>query len=138
MKPSTMRCTYLREAVLMLAVARLAVRVLPAAPIFAWANRPLRRVKRFVADEARWVAWSVEVMGAKPWMHVPCLPRALAAHAMLRRRGIASRLCLGVADQEGALVAHAWIEIEREAVVGGTEAARFTRLAHFGGDVVHS
>ena len=40
-------------------------------------------------------------VGASPWMNALCLPRALAAHAMLRRRGIASRLCLGVARERG-------------------------------------
>jgi hypothetical protein len=51
---------------------------------------------------------------------------------MLRRRGIASQLCLGVARQEQALVAHAWVEIGENKVVSDPEASRFTRLAEFG------
>jgi Transglutaminase-like superfamily len=138
MKPSTLRHAYLREATIMLVVAALAVRLLPATRVFAWANRPLRRSRRFGADEVCWVAWSVETMGGKPWMNALCLPRALAAHAMLRRRGIASCLCLGVACSEDALTAHAWVEVGREVTVGGAETARFTRLTRFGGRAIRS
>jgi hypothetical protein len=133
MKVKTIRRIYLREAAVMLIVARLAVRVVPPARIFAWANRPPRRIRRFATDEASWIAWAVETVGAKPWMGALCLPRALAAHAMLRRRGIASRLCLGVARDGGKLAAHAWVEIGDDKIVGGAAAGGFTRLAAFGG-----
>lgn len=135
MKPATRRRPYLREATLMLAFARVAVWLLPPARIFAWANRPQRRSRRFAADQARWVAWSVDTTSAKPWIKASCLVSALAAHAMLRRRGIASRLCLGVARDEDAVAAHAWIEVGRDVIVGVAEATRFTRIAQFGADV---
>jgi hypothetical protein len=133
MKVKTMRRVYLREAAVMLVLARLAVRFVRTARIFAWANRPPRRIQRFAVDEAGWISWAVEDLGARPWMNALCLPRALAAHAMLRRRGIASRLCLGVAREGGDLTAHAWVEIGKDKIVGGTEAGGFTRLAEFGG-----
>ena len=133
MTPRTMRRVYLREAAVMLVLARLAVRFVSPARIFAWANRPPRRIRRFAVDEIGWVSWAVENLGAKSWMNALCLPRALAAHAMLRRRGIASRLCLGVARDRGALGAHAWVEIGNDKIVGGAEASGFTRLATFGG-----
>ncbi|MGA8614107.1 MAG: lasso peptide biosynthesis B2 protein [Xanthobacteraceae bacterium] len=143
MKPSTMRRAYLREATLMLAVARVAVRFLPPARIFAWANRPQRHSRRFAADEARWVAWSIDTMSAKPWIAKAwikgsCLASALAAHAMLRRRGIASSLCLGVARDEGAMAAHAWIEVGQDVIVGAAEAVRFKRIAQFGAAAARS
>jgi len=119
----------------MLVLARLAVRFVPPARIFAWADRPPRRIRRFAADEIAWVSWAVENLGAKPWMNALCLPRALAAHAMLRRRGIASRLCLGVARDQGVLSAHAWVEIGDNKIVGSAEADGFTPLATFGGAV---
>jgi hypothetical protein len=130
MKIATMRRVYRREAAVMLVLARLAVRFAPPARLFAWANRPLRHIHRFAADEACWVAWAVEDFAART--NVPSLPRALAAHAMLRRRGIASRLCLGVAREGREVVAHAWVEIGQDKIVGGAEAGRFTRLAAFG------
>src|SRR5262249_39862255 len=108
MKLKTIRRMYLREAALMMILARFAVRVIPPARIFSWADRPPRRINRFAGDEANWVAWAVEKAAAKPWINALCLPRALAAHAMLRRRGIESRLCLGVARKESGLAAHAW------------------------------
>jgi Transglutaminase-like superfamily len=133
MKVKSMRRVYLREAAVMLILTRLAVRFVSPARIFAWANRPPRRIHRFAADEASWVAWAVESLGAKPRMNVHCLPRALAAHAMLRRRGIASRLCLGVAREGDKLAAHAWVEIGKNKIVGAAEADGFTRLAEYGG-----
>ena len=132
MKATTMRRVYLREAAVMLVMARLAVRLVPPARLFAWANRPPRRLCRFAADEATWVSWAVVSLGARPWTNALCLPRALAAHAMLRRRGITSKLCLGVSREDGAVTAHAWVEIGKEKIVGGAEAGRFTRLAEFG------
>ena len=133
MTPPTMRRVYLREAAVMLVLARLAVRVASPARIFAWADRPPRRIRRFAVDEIGWVSWAVENVGARPWMNALCLPRALAAHAMLRRRGIASRLCLGVSRERGALDAHAWLEVGNAKIVGAREADGFTRMAEFGG-----
>ena len=117
----------------MLVLARLAVRFVSPARIFAWADRPPRRIRRFAVDEIGWISWAVDNVGAKRWVNALCLPRALAAHAMLRRRGIASRLCLGVARDRGVLGAHAWVEIGNNKIVGGAEADGFTRLATFGG-----
>ncbi len=131
MSPKTMRRVYLREAAVMLVLARLALRLVRPARIFAWADRPPRRIRRFSADEARWTCWAVEEIGARS--DALCLPRALAAHAMLRRRGIVSRLCLGVARADGELAAHAWIEIGKDKVVGAREAEGYTRLASYGG-----
>jgi len=133
MKAKTMRRVYLREAAAALVLARLAVRFVAPARIFAWADRPPRRLCRFATDEARWISWAVEDLGMRPWINAPALPRALAAHAMLRRRGIASRLCLGVACNGGAFATHAWVEIGQDKVVGGAAADGFCRLAAYGG-----
>jgi hypothetical protein len=132
MKPATMRRAYLREAAVAIAVARLAVQVLPPVRLFAWANRPPRFVNRFAAEEATWIAWAVETAGEWPWLNALCLPRALAAHAMMRRRGIKSRLCLGVGRENDVLGAHAWIEVGGERLVGATQADGMTPLVAFG------
>jgi len=133
MKLKTMRRVYLREAAVMLALARLAVRWVPPARIFAWASRPPRRICRFAIDEVSWISWAVENLGARGRMNSACLPRALAAQAMLRRRGITSRLCIGVAREDGAIAAHAWVEVGKDKIVVGAEAGAFTRIAEFGG-----
>jgi len=134
MKAKTLRRIYLREATVMLVAARLAVRFVPAAQLFAWASRPPERIYRFAADEVDRVSWAIEMISSKQWMNTSALPRALAAHAMLRRRGIGSRLCLGVAHERGGLVSHAWIELGHKIILGGAETARFTRLVALGGE----
>jgi hypothetical protein len=133
-KPRVLRRNLRIEATVALVQARLAVRLLPAARIMAWASRPPRRPDRFAAAETvEAVSRVVEEIGAKPWMRALCLPRALAAQAMLRRRGVASRLCLGAARDGEALAAHAWIELGQDVIVGGgAEQTRFVRLVTFG------
>src|SRR5262249_140358 len=133
MTPAAIRRAYLREAFVAIVLARIAVRLIPATRVFAWANRAPRRISRFATDEANWISWAVEQIATKPWINALCLPRALATHAMLRRRGIASRLCLGVARQDQALIAHAWVEIGEGDVLLERNAGPFTPRAQFGG-----
>ncbi|HZP68830.1 MAG TPA: lasso peptide biosynthesis B2 protein [Pseudolabrys sp.] len=132
MKLRTRRRLYLREAFVALVLARIAVRVVSPVRIFAWAGRPLARTSRFAADEIDWIAWAVETVAAKWPMAAPCLPSALAAHAMLRRRGIASRICLAVAREQQELAGHAWVELGNGKIIGDTGGDRFTRIAEFG------
>jgi hypothetical protein len=133
MKVKTVRRVYLREAAVSLFLARVAVRVIPAARIFAWATRPPRRIRRFAGDETGWVLWAIDNAAAKSRSEALCLPRALAAHSMLRRRGMASRVCLGVAREQGNLVAHAWVEVGGDNIVTSPCTSTLTRLAEFGG-----
>ena len=91
MTPRARRRAYLREATVMLIAARFAVRFFPPAYIFAWADRPPRRRRRFATDEIRWVCWAIDTLGARRWTRALCLPRALAAHAMLRQGSDANR-----------------------------------------------
>jgi hypothetical protein len=132
MKLKTIRRKYIAEAAAVLAITGLAVRFLPAGSVFAWARRPPRRIERFRGNEIECVCWAIETAGGTRWMKTPGLTRALAAQMMLRRRGIASRLCLGVARQNDVVIAHAWIEIGSEVIVGGPGARRFTKIAEFG------
>jgi hypothetical protein len=135
MKPSTLNRVYLREATVMLLTAKLAVRFVSSERVFACAGRPPRRIRRFAMDEVSWVTWAVETIGSNAWMSASSLHRALAAQWMLLRRGIVSRLCVGIArDSGGASVAHAWVEIGDDVVVGGAAMSGFTRVAAFGGE----
>ena len=132
MKVKTVRRVYLREAAVSLYLARIAVRVIPAARIFAWATRPPRRIRRFAVDETAWVLWAIDKAVAKSRSEALCLPRALAAHSMLRRRGIASRVCLGVAREQGNVIAHAWVEVGDDKTLTSPGTGTLTRLAEFG------
>lgn len=132
MKLRTRRRLYLREAFIAFLLARLAVRIIAPARLFAWVDRPLRRTNRFSADEVGWINWALDTIAAKSSGNNLCLPHALAAHAMLRRRGIASRLCLAVAREQQELAGHAWIEVDDHTIIGDTNGGRFTRIAEFG------
>ena len=60
MKPKVRHRQYRREAMLMLTLARLAVRVLPAEWILAWARHAPHRLMRFrVSEAAEWVRWAM-------------------------------------------------------------------------------
>ena len=45
-----------------------------------------------------------------------CLERSILLWSLLRRRGIESELKIGVAAEDGTMRAHAWVEIDGEAV----------------------
>lgn len=59
-----------------------------------------------------------------------CLPQALATRVMLGRRGVPNALLFGVARAEnGALQAHAWIEVGEVVVAGDLpDLARYQRM----------
>lgn len=67
------------------------------------------------------IGWAVEAAGRR----VPgatCLVQALAADAMLRRRGYRPALRFGVRERRLAsrpIDAHAWVEVQGAVVVGG-------------------
>lgn len=66
-----------------------------------------------------------------PWRPA-CLAQALTACLMLRRRGVPSRLCIGVVAGEGRdFQAHAWLTAAGGTVCGGAAAEGFTPIAAF-------
>lgn len=67
-----------------------------------------------------------------PW-HPLCLPQALAARAMLRRRGIPSTFYFGMRLEgtDRAMRAHAWVTTGSTGVVGVPAAGEFTVLARY-------
>ena len=123
------------EAIGLLLLARLALTFVPFERIGRWASinlaRPApdseererirRHVRRAVTRSARHV----------PWKAV-CFDEGLAAQHMLRRRGIASDLYLGVERKPGGdLGAHVWVRDGEIDIVGGEGAKRFKPLVHF-------
>jgi hypothetical protein len=133
MKPRAIRRRLAIEAVAVFAVARLALRVVSAQRLIAWAAHPPRRIRRF-ADPA-WpelVSAAVTRVAARLQPKDACLPCALATQFMLRRRGIVSRLCLGVRrGGDARLSAHAWVEIGDKMVIGATEEP-YRQLVSYG------
>jgi len=133
-KPRTSRRRLRIEALAALLAARVAVRFVSTRRLLAWAARPPARPQRFAdPDLPAQVAAAVDHVGSKTG--AVCLARALAAQAMLRRRGIASRLCLGVARNDRSLAAHAWVEIGQEIIIGEFDPASgpaYRQVAQFG------
>jgi hypothetical protein len=62
-----------------------------------------------------------------------CLPRAIAAKAMLARRGCGSAFHLGAGiDPRGGLALHAWLVAGGEVVVGAAGVSGVKPVARFG------
>ena len=137
------RRALLVEAVGWLLVARLALLLVPFPQV-------ARRLGRFVppadaraaqatlprgddaARRAEEIGWAV----TRAARHVPfkavCLPQAMAARMMLRRRGIASVLHFGAAmGKEKPLDAHAWLDAAGVEVTGYPVAKGFAEIACF-------
>lgn len=119
---------------MLLACAEFAIHVLT----FARVSRRLGRYMASTPDHlppeqlqvAGKVGWAVETAARHlPWRAV-CLPQAVTAKTMLRRRGIDSTLYLGVSREEG-LKAHAWLRVGSFIVTGRGEMPKYTVLSTF-------
>lgn len=86
-------------------------------------------------DLARRIGWAMGAVASRtPWRSL-CLEQAIAAKAMLRRRGMSNTLHLGVArgaeSPERSVVAHAWLRCGSINVTGGGDVSRYTVVATF-------
>ena len=68
------------------------------------------------------IGWAVDITSR----YIPdatCLTQALAAQFLLKRRGVAAELRIGVAKSAtGQFEAHAWVESDGQVVIGGVES----------------
>ncbi len=117
------------EAAAWLTLLALLLRVLPLAQLLARCGippdpAPPRQGETGDAT-ARALGHAVTVAARRlPWRPV-CLPQALAAGLMLRRRGYAPRLGFGVKQTADGLTAHAWLTLADGIVYGGGMDADF-------------
>ena len=120
------------EAALFLALARLAILVIPFRRIVPWLERSPDEPQRDAVQIAT-VRQAVEIAARNvPWNAV-CLPQAMACKAMLARRGQGSALHIGAAKgTREELMAHAWLVAGGEIVIGEDDSSRMTPLARFG------
>lgn len=84
-----------------------------------------------VRDAIRLVADSL------PW-EARCLERSVAGHLMLRRRGLACTLYLGLQLEGGSLQAHAWLRCGTLDVNGMAQAAAYREVCCFGWSPRHA
>ena len=106
----------LLQAVLVLPMARAALRVLPLAAVRKMISRERARRSSLDAQQIRRRAAEVVRMTILAAERTPaggtCLARALTACLLLSRAGIAADLRLGASRKQGEFEAHAWIECE--------------------------
>lgn len=99
------------ESVFALAAAWLLVRIVPWPRIAGRLVTPAR--PRTPAAGGLLPERVTALIGAVSDVHLfpcACLEQALAAHWMLRRRGIVSTFMLGVTSRDRTVDAHAWVE----------------------------
>ena len=125
------------EAIAALVVARLTIATIPLArwrgalgrrmdPVeLPYALDCLANSEPFPANlAARRLARAVDRGAARLPGETRCLARALALHAMLRRRGVGATLLIGVRPraERGCLDdLHAWVLRQGETLIGGTD-----------------
>jgi len=79
------------------------------------------------------VTKAVHSMRRYAWWECKCLVSAVAAMKMLSRRGIDCTLYLGTAkDENGQLIAHAWLRSGPYYLTGAKEMPMFTVVGIFG------
>jgi hypothetical protein len=121
------------EAVTLLALAGIATRLLP----FRWTVAAVGRLGSGGSprEDAREIAQTMEACANRlPWRSV-CFQRGLAAHVMLRRRGLPSVLHYGVEQSpERGLSAHVWVSVGGRVLVGAGGLAGHVCLARFPAD----
>jgi hypothetical protein len=118
----------LAEAFAALLAARAALLLLPGRWIFRWIESPAhaRTPGQSTTESVRWAVLSVARYSP---LRFVCFPQALAAHAMLRRRGVASVMHYGVRrSADGQLRAHTWLEVDGRMLLGGESAPLFARV----------
>ena len=126
------------KAALLLSAIRLGLGLLPFQTLrrllakVAEASTGLQETDRSSADR---IVWAVEAAGRRLPGAGTCLTQALAAQALLARRGHPALLRIGVLKgEEGRLEAHAWLESKGRIVIGGSELERFTPLVALEGE----
>jgi transglutaminase-like putative cysteine protease len=126
----------LREALIALALARIAMACLPFKRIAAWLGTPGAESSVTAAPEdiqvAKQVGWAVSALARRvPW-DGRCLAQALAATAMLRRRGLEGTVSFGARPGAAAgFAAHAWLRLGPYVVTGGREHQSFKTFTTF-------
>lgn len=124
------------EALVCLATARLAMACVPFRRIAAWLGTAGAESPASVTPEQAQAADAVGSAVSALARRVPwdgrCLAQALAATAMLRRRGVDGTVSFGVREGEPAgFEAHAWLRVGSRVVTGGASHEHFKAFTTF-------
>ena len=133
---SSSRKFLLVEALFALALARIAMALIPFRSIAAWLGTAgAESSSAATSDELRAaeeIGWAVGVLGRRVPGDGRCLAQALAATRMLRHRGLEGTVTFGV--REGASAgfdAHAWLRMGSCVVTGGPGYQEFKAFTTF-------
>lgn len=123
------------EATCSMAAGWVRLHTRPFKDLTAWMSRPFDAADlddETRAATVRKVSWAIRRLAELGPLPFVCFPQAIAAHSMLRRRGIPVVLYYGVArEQEKGLKAHVWVKDGEMPVVGCRAARDFTVLHVF-------
>ncbi len=106
----------------------LAFRLFSSKTCLALVERKAGSRRQRGADLQR-MAWLVDVADRYTPGRSSCLRQAAALAWLLRRRGIATNLRIGVAREEGKLVAHSWLQSEKDELFGLSDGDKYTILS---------
>jgi len=129
----------LLEALARLCWATLLIRVVPFRWIAPHLGRPMTESPVDIGEAelrlALRIAWAVQAVARHVPLGFVCLPQAIAAKWMLRRRRLPSTLYLGLQRQEELkLTAHAWLRVGDKILTGRAESLDHTVIATFAED----
>jgi hypothetical protein len=122
------------EATAYLLAARLALRVVSFPRLVPVLSRAPKRpeVEGQLRDTVRSDVRRAIIRASRRLPGTVCFPQAIAAQAMLRRRGISTTLVCGAAtDRSAGLKAHVWLLDRADAVMGGRQSHEFVELARY-------
>jgi hypothetical protein len=131
----------LAQAIVWLALARLALLVVPfqqlakrfgkmVPPGAGNDAQPALSAAQFAL--AQNISWAITRAARYVPFRAVCLPQAIAAQTMLRRRGIASVMHFGVLKKPGEeLAAHAWLNAAQIEVTGYPLEPDYVEMARF-------
>lgn len=122
------------EALFCLLIARLSVVFFPFRWLARWCGEEGRESPASLESEAGLAVleWALATAGRYGWWDCRCLTQALAATAMLRRRGLPSTLYLGVVNPGPTdFRAHAWVRCGQRILTGRRGHLQFSVVARF-------
>jgi hypothetical protein len=128
---SIAECWLLLKAALLLALTRVALVLLPYSTVRVLIDRMGRRSSRLGNGRppAEHLAWAVSVASRVVPRGEHCLTQALSLRTLLARRGYDCRICYGVQKAaDSPLRAHAWVEYNGAALIGGGDLNHFNKL----------
>lgn len=131
------------EATVLLAVARLAVRLVPFKYIERRLGPRMSETSPDLSaddlDHVRTVSRAIRLVSPHTMWTSNCLPQAIAAKSLLRRRGVGSTLYIGAALEPIAgdlarrdMRAHAWLRAGTVYVTGGDGSTSFGAIVTYG------